>query len=80
MSSVGILGYRSALQDSNTIAIPDFRKGAYLKKYAKDNWSPNPDDANKNQPLPSILGTIKATKLSFSYARKNWKKMGYIKK
>jgi hypothetical protein len=78
MSAVGILAYRSALDNSNTIEIPDFRKDAVLKKYAKDNWSPNPADTNKNQPMPSILGKIKPTKFGLSYARKNWKEVGYL--
>jgi len=77
MAAVGVLAYKSALNDSNTFEIPDFHKEAMLRKYAKDNWSPDPADKGKRQPLPSILGDIKHSKFAVTYARKNWKEKGY---
>ncbi|MDP8218686.1 MAG: Gfo/Idh/MocA family oxidoreductase [Candidatus Theseobacter exili] len=59
MSIVGILAYRSALNDSNTIEIPDFRKPDVRAKYANDDWNPDPARHKKGYPLPSILGKVK---------------------
>lgn len=77
MAMVGILAYRSALQDSKTIEVPDFRKKSVRRKYARDDWSPDPAKRRKGQPWPSILGEIKPTRKGLDYARKVWKKIGY---
>ncbi len=77
MSCVGILAYRSALNDSNTLDIPDFRKETVRKKYENDHWSPDPTQRKKGDPWPSILGNIKPTKKGMAYAKKIWKKNGY---
>ncbi|MFH1904428.1 MAG: Gfo/Idh/MocA family oxidoreductase [bacterium] len=77
MSCVGILAYRSALNDSNTLDIPDFRKETVRKKYENDHWSPDPTQRKKGDPWPSILGDIKPTKRGMAYAKKIWKEIGY---
>ncbi len=77
MSIAGILGYRSALNGSNTIDIPDFRDKAQRKKYRNDHWNPNPLDHKKGYPYPSIRGEIKPSKKGMAFARKCWKKCGY---
>ena len=77
MSCVGILAYRSALNDSNTLDIPDFRKETVRKKYENDHWSPDPTQRKKGDPWPSILSNIKPTKKGMAYAKKIWKKNGY---
>ena len=77
MSVVGILAYRSALQDSNTLEIPDFRSKAARRKVARDDWSPDPDKRRKGQPWPSILGNVKPSARGIAYARKIWKSIGY---
>lgn len=77
MAMVGILAYRSALQDSNTMEVPDFRKKSVRRKYARDDWSPDPAKRRKGQPWPSILGEIKPTRKGLDYARKVWKEIGY---
>jgi len=77
MSAVGILAYRSALNSSNTIEIPDFRKKSERKKYKNDHWNPDPAQKKKGDPWPSILGDIKPTEQGIKYARKVWKKEGY---
>jgi hypothetical protein len=76
MSAVGILAYRSALQDSNTVEVPDFRKESTLQKFAKDDWSPDPAEHNSSQPWPSILGDIRPSPKGINYARKIWKQSG----
>lgn len=77
MSMVGILAYRSALENSNTIDIPDFRKTVIQRKYAKDDWSPDPEKHREGQPWPSILGNIKPTEKGKAYAEKIWSSIGY---
>ncbi len=77
MSSVGILAWKSALEDGRPFAVPDFRKEASRRDYADDHWSPWPKDAGPGQPPPSILGFPKPTKTGLALARKMWKKIGY---
>ena len=77
MSIVGILAYRSALDNSNTLEIPDFRKISDWKKYKNDNWNPDPTKRKKGDPWPSILGNLKPTEKGIKYARKNWKDAGF---
>jgi len=73
MSIVGILAYRSALNDSNTLQVPNFRKKAERKKYKDDNWNPNPEEHKKGFPPPSILGNIEPSKQGIAFAKKIWK-------
>ena len=77
MSIVGILAYRSALDNSNTLEVPDFRKKSERRKYRNDNWSPDPTQKKKGDPFPSILGKITPTEKGIRYARKNWKEVGF---
>ena len=42
MSVAGIQAYRSVLNDSNTIDVPDFRKKSERAKYSGDDWSIEP--------------------------------------
>ena len=77
MSIVGILAYRSALDNSDTIAVPDLRKPSVRRRYAKDGWSPDPAVRRPGQPWPSILGNIKPTAKGLTYAQKIWTRMGY---
>jgi predicted dehydrogenase len=77
MSIVGILAWKSALQDGAPFAVPDFRDEKRRLAYADDNWSPFPADAGAGQPYPSIRGNIKPKPAAIRYARKLWKKIGY---
>ncbi len=76
MSIVGILAYRSALNDSNTVDIPDFRKKSERKKYAGDDWNPDPSRKKEGYPSPSILGKIEPSKKALAFAKKIWKNTG----
>jgi len=73
MSIVGILAYKSALNDSNTFEVPDFRKQSERKKYVHDDWNPDPARHRKGYPFPSILGDIKPSKEGLAFARKIWR-------
>lgn len=76
MSSVGILGWRSALEDGKPFDMPNFRSERSRKPYENDNWSPWPKDAGPGQPPPSIRGFIKPNPKGLAYARKVWKEIG----
>lgn len=77
MSSVGILAWKSALQDGMPFEMPDFSKEAARRSYEEDHWSPWPKDAGPDQPPPSILGTPKPTRKGRANARRIWKEIGY---
>lgn len=60
MTLLGILGFRSILNNNIPIEVPDFRKESERKKYENDHWSPDPKDRHiPGQPFPSVLGDIK---------------------
>ncbi len=77
MSSVGILAWKSALEDGAPYGMPDFRREASRKKWADDHWSPFPRDDGKNQLPPSILGFVKPTARGLRAAREVWAEQGY---
>lgn len=77
MSSVGILAWKSALEDGQPFDMPDFKKESDRKRYENDHWSPWPKDAGPGQPPPSILGYPKPTKLGLANAKRVWKRIGY---
>jgi predicted dehydrogenase len=78
MSSVGILGWRSALEEGMPFDMPDFSSEESRKFYENDNWSPFPKDKGKaeNQPPPSIRGFITPDEESEKFAKKIWSEMG----
>ncbi|MCM8817278.1 MAG: Gfo/Idh/MocA family oxidoreductase [Candidatus Omnitrophica bacterium] len=77
LSSVGILAWKSALEDGKPYDVPDFRKEAERKKYEKDDASPFPDAKTKNRLPPSILGLVEPRDRDIDFAKKIWKKMNY---
>jgi predicted dehydrogenase len=74
MSSVGILAWKSALEDGRPFDVPDFRDEAGRKQFADDHWSPFPSHAGPGQPPPSILGVTRPTRKAAALARKVWAK------
>jgi len=76
-STVGILAWKSALEDGKPFDVPNFYSENDRKKYENDNWSPFPKDAGPGQPLPSILGQIEPSKESMEAAKKAWAELGY---
>jgi len=80
MSSVGILAWKSALQDGAPVEVPDFRDEAVRKKYEDDHWSPLPKFRHLQGPeIPpaSILGHIEPAEEDIEYAKKIWQEIGY---
>ena len=78
MSIVGVLAWRSALQDSIPINVPDFRKEKVRQKYENDNWSPNPDLPSENRPPSSILGNIEPNESAKDLAKTIWNNQGFV--
>ncbi len=77
MSIVGIQAYRSALKDSNTFEVPDFRRKAVRDKFRRDDWNPDPTRRKKGCPWPSVLGKITPSRKAVAFAKKVWKEAGY---
>ncbi|MCZ6635349.1 MAG: Gfo/Idh/MocA family oxidoreductase [bacterium] len=80
MSIAGIQAWRSAVNDSAPMEVPDFRKESVRKKYAKDDWSPDPKRKKKGQPFSSILGELKPSREAKALAKKVWAERGYFGK
>ncbi len=74
MSIIGPLAYRSALGDSNTIDVPDFRREADRVQYENDDWRPDPV---KGDPWPSIEGRKQPTPEQVAFSREVWRSKGY---
>ncbi len=77
MSSVGILAWKSALEDGKPFEMPDFRDEEQRKLYEDDHWSPWPKDAGPGQPAPSIKGWKTPTEEAIAEARAVWDRIGY---
>ena len=77
MSSVGILAWKSGLEDGRPIDVPDFSKEPVRKAYEDDHWSPWPEHAGPGQPPPSILGFVEPSPAGVDLAREVWKDIGY---
>ena len=77
MSSVGILAWKSALEEGRPFAVPDFRDEAARKTVENDHWSPWPEDAGPGQPPSSIVGEIEPAPGAIDYTRKIWAEIGY---
>ena len=58
MTSIGILGYKSALEHGTPQKVVYFRDKAAREKFRGDDWNPDPARPCANKPFPSILGKI----------------------
>jgi len=63
MAAVGILGWRSCLEEGRPIE--------------DDHWSPFPEDVGPGQPPPSVRGYVKPSPEATRHARKVWRSVGY---
>ncbi|MHB9032441.1 MAG: GNAT family N-acetyltransferase, partial [Anaerolineae bacterium] len=77
MSSVGILAWKSCLQDGAPFAMPDFKDETARQAHENDTWSPWPEYAGPGQPPPSILGFVELSAESQARAREVWQSVGY---
>ena len=69
MSIIGILAYRSALQDCTPLDVPDFRDEAVRKRYENDDWTPDPAKRKPGQPFSSVLGDIQPSEAAIKFDR-----------
>lgn len=76
MAAVGIQAYRSALAGGAPFEVPDFRKPAVRRKYAKDDWSPAPEHRKPGQPWPSVRGRVRLSEEALRHARADWEESG----
>jgi predicted dehydrogenase len=77
MSAVGILAWKSALEDGRPFAIPDFRDESARQSVENDHFSPFPQDAAPGQPAPSIRGHIEPPAQVMARAKHLWTEMGF---
>ncbi len=77
MSNVGILAWKSALEDGKPIELPDFAEERTRARYESDHWSPWPRDRGPGQPPPSIHGFREVPRKALAHARQVWKEIGY---
>jgi len=77
MAAVGILGWRSCLEEGKLFRLPDFRNEAERKAVKNDDWSPFPEDTGPGQPPPSLRGYVPPSAEAIAYALKRWTQLGY---
>ncbi len=77
MSNVGILAWKSALEDGRPYDIPDFSSETERKKYEKDNCSPFSAKNGPGQLPSSILGEFQPPAEVLEKAKKIWEEQGY---
>jgi predicted dehydrogenase len=76
-SIVGILAYRSAIDDSNTVPVPDLRRKDVRDRYRDNHWSPDPTTRQPGDPYPSLAGDTWPSAEGLAYAREVWASIGY---
>ena len=77
MSSVAILGWRSALEKGVQYDIPDFNREEDCIQYENDTLNPFPDK-DGNVSIPCCIKTdYKPTKEAEEFAKKVWKEKGF---
>lgn len=72
MAMVGIQAYRSAVEGSTRLEIPDMREEASRVAFENDHWSPNPATRKSGDPAPSVLGDIDVPEEGRRYAEEVW--------
>jgi len=72
MSLVGILAYRSALDGSRRIELPDLRDATVRQGLLEDTWSPDPSRRTADDPYPSILGDVQPSDAGRAFAEEVW--------
>ncbi len=77
MSIVGPLAYRSALNGSDSVKVPDFRNKSERDEYRDDDWNPNPQTKRESDPWPSVKGKVKPTDEQIRHAAKVWRDIGH---
>ena len=69
MSSIGVLGWKSVLNNGAAFEMPDFKNEASRKKYENDHF--NPFDPSQKIPL-GIKGTREPSQKDIELAQSEW--------
>ncbi len=77
MAAVGILGWRSCLEEGKPFRIPDFRDEAARAALDGDNASPFPEGDAPGQLPPSLRGYVAPSPETIARARAQWATQGY---
>lgn len=72
MTIVGILAWKSALQNGDSFEVPDLSKEEVRKLHENDDWSPWPEDRRPGQPWSSIRGEIIPSEEAVANAQRVW--------
>ena len=75
MSAVGIVAWKSALNNGAPQQVPDFRDENVRLQYEKDDWSPWPEDKRPGQPYSSIRGELIPSNEAVARAEREWNAM-----
>ena len=76
MSVIGILAWKSVLNNGGGYAVPDFRDEKSRKACENDRWQPM-DIGNPAAPPVNSRGTRQTIPSALKEARKIWRKLGY---
>lgn len=77
VSRCGVLAWRSALNGSTPVDVPDFRDEAVRRQYESDHWTPEPGVECADKPPPSLLGDIEPSDEAKALARQVWAELGW---
>ena len=77
MSVVGILAWKSVLDDGNSYAVPDFTREESRQAYEDDHWRPMDLDDPSAPPICSRGKQRDLIPESLREAREVWERMGY---
>jgi hypothetical protein len=77
MSVIGILAWKSVLDNGNSYAVPDFSREDSRRQYEDDRWRPMDLDDPDAPPISSRGKPREVIPASLEHAREIWRQMGY---
>jgi len=77
MSVIGILAWKSVLDNGNSYAVPDFASEESRKAYENDTWRPMDLDDPDAPPITSRGKVREVMPEGLAQARKIWREIGY---
>jgi predicted dehydrogenase len=77
MSVIGILAWKSVLDNGNSYALPDFASEKSRQAYENDHWRPMDLDDPQAPPISSRGKQREAIPEHLAQARRIWRKIGY---
>jgi hypothetical protein len=77
MSVIGILAWKSVLDNGNSYAVPNFSREDSRRRYENDRWRPMDLDDPDAPPISSRGKRREVIPASLERAREIWRRMGY---